>query len=69
MTPSWRVCSPAFLRAGLLGGAESGTLRAAVRSGTLLGRLGLTGVRGGPLCAAVRPPLVTWSAGTPDARG
>ncbi|WP_420706631.1 DUF5990 family protein [Streptomyces sp. BoleA5] len=56
-------------RAARRGGVDPGTLRAAVRSGTLLGRLGLTDVRGGPLCAAVRPPLVTWSAGTPDARG
>ncbi|WP_406272559.1 DUF5990 family protein [Actinacidiphila glaucinigra] len=59
-----------FRRAKLmLDGVGPGTLRAAARSGTLLGRLGLTDVRGGPLCAAVRPPLVTWSAGTPDARG
>lgn len=59
-----------FRRAKLmLDGVDPATLRAAARSGTLLGRLGLTDVRGGPLCAAVRPPLVTWSAGTPDAVG
>ncbi|MFI8183573.1 DUF5990 family protein [Actinacidiphila glaucinigra] len=59
-----------FRRAKLmLDGVAPATLRAAARSGTLLGRLGLTDARGGPLCAAVRPPLVTWSAGTPDATG
>ncbi|MFF7209172.1 DUF5990 family protein [Streptomyces sp. NPDC008238] len=59
-----------FRRAKLmLDGVEPGILRAAVRSGTLVGRLGLTDARGGPLCAAVRPPLVTWSAGTPEAGG
>ncbi|MEV6977303.1 DUF5990 family protein [Kitasatospora sp. NPDC093806] len=36
---------------------------AAVRSGVLVARLGLTDVKGHPLCAAVRPPLVEWSAG------
>ncbi|MFE0632080.1 DUF5990 family protein [Streptomyces sp. NPDC058864] len=57
-----------FRRAKLmLDGVEPATLRAAARHGTLVGRLGLTDARGGPLCAAVRPPLVTWSAPTPDA--
>ncbi|MEW1908815.1 DUF5990 family protein [Kitasatospora sp. NPDC085895] len=39
------------------------TVEAAVASGLLVARLGLTDGRGQPLCAAVRPPAVTWSAG------
>ncbi|WP_433175031.1 DUF5990 family protein [Actinoallomurus sp. CA-150999] len=39
-------------------------LDAAVRSGLLVARLGLTDARGHPLCAAVRPPLIEWSAGS-----
>ncbi|MFD0531359.1 DUF5990 family protein [Kitasatospora arboriphila] len=39
------------------------TVEAAVASGLLVARLGLTDGRGHPLCAAVRPPAVTWSAG------
>jgi hypothetical protein len=35
----------------------------AERSGRLLARLRLTDDRGGPLCAAVRPPVVRWSPG------
>jgi hypothetical protein len=35
---------------------------AALRSGLLVARLPLTDARGHPLCARVRPPLVTWSA-------
>jgi hypothetical protein len=31
-------------------------------SGVLVGRLGLTDPKGGPLCASVRPPVVQWSA-------
>ncbi|MFD8080327.1 DUF5990 family protein [Kitasatospora sp. NPDC059722] len=38
-------------------------VEAAVRSGLLVARLGLTDAKGHPLCAAVRPPLVTWTAG------
>jgi hypothetical protein len=30
--------------------------------GLLVGRLGLTDRRGHPLCAAVRPPMIEWSA-------
>jgi hypothetical protein len=30
--------------------------------GVLVGRLGLTDSKGNPLCAAVRPPLIGWSA-------
>ncbi|MDQ0600260.1 hypothetical protein QF037_004605 [Streptomyces canus] len=38
------------------------TLAAATRDGLLVGRLGLTDARGGPLCARVEPPLITWTA-------
>lgn len=37
-------------------------LDAAVRSGVLTARLGLTDAKGGPLCASVRPPLIEWTA-------
>jgi hypothetical protein len=37
-------------------------LEAAARSGLLVGRLGLTDAKGNPLCASVRPPVITWSA-------
>lgn len=53
-----------FRRAKLmLDAVPPGVLGAAVRSGRLVARLGLTDARGNPLCAAVRPPLVTWTAG------
>ncbi|MFF4776315.1 DUF5990 family protein [Microtetraspora fusca] len=39
-------------------------LDAAVNNGLLVAHLGLTDSRGQPLCAAVRPPLVKWSAPT-----
>jgi hypothetical protein len=32
-------------------------------TGTLEAYLGLTDAKGGPLCAAVRPPVVNWSSG------
>jgi len=32
------------------------------RLGMLVGRLGLTDAKGNPLCAAVRPPVIEWSA-------
>lgn len=52
-----------FRRAKLMLDALSPDMvAAAVRSGVLLARLGLTDTRGEPLCAAVRPPAVTWSA-------
>lgn len=41
---------------------ELEVLDAAVDSGLLVARLGLTDRCGQPLCAAVRPPLVNWSA-------
>jgi len=34
----------------------------ALRLGLLVGRLGLTDAKGNPLCAAVRPPVIEWSA-------
>ncbi|GAA2798726.1 hypothetical protein GCM10010441_24700 [Kitasatospora paracochleata] len=53
-----------FRRAKLmLDAVEPETVEAAVVSGVLVARLGLTDGRGNPLCAAVRPPAVTWSAG------
>jgi hypothetical protein len=52
-----------FRRAKLmLDAVPPATLRAAAGGSTLVGRLGLTDGRGGPLCAAVRPPAITWSA-------
>ncbi|MFE5817297.1 DUF5990 family protein [Streptomyces sp. NPDC056479] len=38
-------------------------LDASARTGLLVGRLGLTDGRGGPLCARVIPPRITWTAG------
>jgi hypothetical protein len=37
-------------------------LDSAVSLGQLVGRLRLTDAKGNPLCAAVRPPLIEWSA-------
>ena len=53
-----------FRRAKLmLDDVEPGVLSAASRSGRLVGRLGLTDPKGHPVCARVRPPTVSWSAG------
>jgi hypothetical protein len=41
-------------------------LHAAVQSGRLIARLGLTDAKGHPLCAQVRPPLIDWSAAPAD---
>lgn len=43
-------------------GVPAEVLDAAVHGGLLVARLGLTDSCGQPLCAAVRPPLVEWSA-------
>ncbi|GAA1221943.1 hypothetical protein GCM10009665_10140 [Kitasatospora nipponensis] len=52
-----------FRRAKLmLDAIAPATVDAARQSGTLLGRLRLTDAKGHPLCAAVRPPLIEWSA-------
>ncbi|MFJ2955058.1 DUF5990 family protein [Streptomyces sp. NPDC087270] len=65
---SWGTVEPArgfamFRRAKLLfNGVDREVLESAVARGALVGRLGLTDVRGNPLCAAVGPPLIEWSA-------
>lgn len=53
-----------FRRAKLhLSCLEPGLITAAARPGhRLVGRLGLTDGKGGPRCASVRPPAMTWSA-------
>ncbi|MEB8343808.1 DUF5990 family protein [Streptomyces endophyticus] len=52
-----------FRRAKLmLDAVPSEVLDAAVRSGLLVGRLGLTDAQGTPLCARVVPPRITWTA-------
>jgi hypothetical protein len=53
-----------FRRAKLmLAAVDRDALRAADRPGRrLVGRLTLTGGDGGPRCAAVRPPAITWAA-------
>jgi hypothetical protein len=59
-----------FRRAKLMLDSVPGdVLAAAARDGLLLARLGLTDASGNPLCARVEPPHVTWTAGTPHARG
>ncbi len=52
-----------FRRAKLwLDGVPPAVLEGAVDQGVLVGILGLTDDKGHPLCAAVRPPLIEWSA-------
>jgi len=52
-----------FRRAKLmLASIDPKVLAKARKSGVLVGSLGLTMVNGTPLCAAVRPPLISWSA-------
>jgi hypothetical protein len=52
-----------FRRAKLWFGAiPPSVIDGALRLGLLVGRLGLTDARGNPLCAAVRPPVIEWSA-------
>jgi hypothetical protein len=55
-----------FRRAKLwLGTIGTEQLQQAIETGAVVeGRLSLTGRRGGPLCASVRPPLITWSLAT-----
>jgi hypothetical protein len=51
-----------FRRAKLmLSDVPVGVLKAAVKSGLLVGRLGLTDAKGQPTCAGVRPPDIRWS--------
>jgi hypothetical protein len=52
-----------FRRAKLwLDAIPSGVMENAMELGLLVGRLGLTDHKGNPLCAAVRPPVIEWSA-------
>jgi hypothetical protein len=52
-----------FRRAKLwLDGVPADVLKRAMSTGVLVGRLGLTDEAGHPRCAAVRPPLIEWSA-------
>ena len=50
----------------MLDAIDAVTLDAARRYGSLVARLGLTDAKGHPLCAAVRPPLIRWSAAPTD---
>lgn len=66
---TWGEVDPAgagfamFRRAKLwLNAVPTDILAAAVTSGLLVGRLGLTDAKGHPLCASVRPPTITWTA-------
>lgn len=43
---------------------DSEVVASAMDHGLLVGRLSLTDHNGNPLCAAVRPPLIEWSAGS-----
>ncbi len=52
-----------FRRAKLmLDAVPADVLAAAAQDGLLVGRLGLTDAQGGPLCARVEPPRITWTA-------
>jgi hypothetical protein len=52
-----------FRRAKLwLDAIPPAVLDRAMERGLLVGRLGLSDQKGNPLCAAVRPPLIEWSA-------
>jgi Family of unknown function (DUF5990) len=53
-----------FRRAKLqLDAVSSELLRSAAEQGCLIARVRLTDEKGGPTCASVRPPLISWSAG------
>ena len=53
-----------FRRAKLwLDGVDGSVVEAARDSGLLVAELGLSDAHGHPLCAAVRPPRITWTAG------
>jgi hypothetical protein len=52
-----------FRRAKIMfDGIPDDVMTAAQASGLLVGRLGLTDPKGNPTCAAVRPPLIEWTA-------
>ena len=56
-----------FRRAKLmLDAVPTEVLAAAARDGLLVGRLGLSDAHGGPLCARIVPPHVTWTAEPAD---
>lgn len=67
---TWGVVGPTnpfrmFRRAKIwLNGVPDQVMGAACDHGLLVGRLSLTDDKGLPLCAAVRPPRIQWSAGT-----
>jgi hypothetical protein len=53
-----------FRRAKLmLDAVDPEIMAAAAKSGELVGTLRLSDAKGHPICASVRPPLITWSAG------
>ncbi|WP_406450700.1 DUF5990 family protein [Streptomyces sp. NBC_01622] len=55
-----------FRRAKLmLDSVPADVLAAAASEGLLVGRLGLSDANGGPLCARVDPPRITWTAAAP----
>ena len=66
---TWGLVDPShpfrmFRRAKIwLDAVPPDVIRAACDHGILVGRLGLTDDKGRPLCAAVRPPRIHWSAG------
>lgn len=63
---TWRRNSEVVRRAKLmLDAVPPEVLAAATTSALVVARLGLTDERGGPVCAAVRPPRITWSAEQP----
>ena len=59
---SWTLEGQTFRRAKLMLDAVPPEVLHAAAEGELVARLGLTDPQGGPLCAAVRPPSVSWSA-------
>jgi hypothetical protein len=46
----------------MLDGVPPEVMAAARTSGVLVGRVGLTDPKGNPTCAAIRPPLIEWTA-------
>jgi hypothetical protein len=62
---SWGAVDPSgwnmFRRAKLLLTAVPPEVLSAAEPGTLVGRLALTDAEGGPMCARVVPPAITWT--------
>jgi hypothetical protein len=46
----------------MLEDVDRDVLAAAQQQGVLIARLGLTDPKGHPICARVRPPVVSWTA-------